>query len=192
MSKKPIFAYSPIVQKPFCCIPACLKMILERRNISYGSQEEIGNKLGLIVPKKVRHHFKNVNTTSSIPVLKCGTRVIFSKKPLINNFFEEEKIPLKEEYFKLKNIPDVKHFISENLMRRNDIIVFFHEKKLYGKGVAWGHASLIEAIENSTITLVDPKEGVPKRRQVSLIDLSKSIDYYGEKNRAGFWLILDN
>ncbi|MFZ5341465.1 MAG: hypothetical protein ACOZBL_02705 [Patescibacteria group bacterium] len=37
--------YNPIDQLPYCCVPCSLSMILDRRNISHGTQEEIGYEL---------------------------------------------------------------------------------------------------------------------------------------------------
>ena len=42
--------YTPITEKPYCCVPAVLQMIQQRRGFDFASQDEIGYQLGLIVP----------------------------------------------------------------------------------------------------------------------------------------------
>ena len=54
--------YTPVTEKPYCCIPAALQMILKRRGLQYQSQEEIGYQLGLIVPSELKHQFTQVRT----------------------------------------------------------------------------------------------------------------------------------
>ncbi|MFN6992487.1 MAG: hypothetical protein ACK4MM_07200 [Fervidobacterium sp.] len=178
--------YKPIIQKPYCCVPACISMILDRRKIKYGSQEEIGWDLGLIVPKQKAHLFHKTRTGKR-PVAGYGTRV-GKKKYSINNFFKKNKINLKETYYPIDKIKIVNKFISENLSKNNDIIVCFNNKKLYGTG-DYGHVSLIQSINDEIVTLVDPEKDAPKRRKVKLSKLIEAIKYHGIKNRGGFWVI---
>lgn len=67
-------------------------------------------------------------------------------------------------------------------------MVCFDYGKLYG-GERYGHVSVIDSISNNGITLIDPESNVPKYRKVKLKKLLKSIEFHGEKNRSGFWLI---
>ena len=46
--------YTPIVQKPYGCVIACLQMVLFRRGLKLISQDKIGFELGLIVPKEFK------------------------------------------------------------------------------------------------------------------------------------------
>ncbi|MBI3190259.1 C39 family peptidase [archaeon] len=176
MNQKP--PYKPINQKRYCCVPACISMILHRRNINHGSQEEIGYDLGLVVPK-VR--------TEKKPAAGYGTR-IGTKKYSINSYFRKNNIDLKEKYFPAEITTDVKKFIIENLKNGNDIIVCFNNKKLYGAG-DYGHISLIQSINNENIILIDPEKNMPKKRKVKLSKLVDAMKYHGKKNRGGFWII---
>ena len=54
--------YVPITEQPYCCVPACIQMILLRRGIPLKSQEEIGYNLGLIVPQRYKNLFGKVRT----------------------------------------------------------------------------------------------------------------------------------
>lgn len=157
MNQKP--PYKPIIQKPYCCVPACICMILERKGIKYGSQEEIGYDLGLTVPKQKAHLFHKVRTGKK-PIAGYGTQVN-KKEYSITNFFGKNKIKLKETYYPIDKIQNVDKFITENLSKHNDIIVCFNNKKLYRTGDC-GHVSLIQSINNEIITLIDPEKDVPK------------------------------
>ncbi len=187
MEQKP--PYKPITQKPYCCVPACISMILDRRNILHETQDEIGYELGLIVPKDKAHLFTKVRTGEK-PVAGYGTQVD-KEEYSINNYFKKNNINLKEKYFFVKDIPDVKDFIISNIKKNNDIMVCFNNKILYGSG-DWGHVSLIQGIEKDTVFLVDPEKDVPKIRKVKLDKLISAIEYHGKEKRGGFWLISEN
>ncbi len=187
MDQKP--PYKPLDQKPYCCVPACISMILDRRKISHGTQDEIGYDLGLIVPKEKAHLYTKVRTGKK-PIAGWGTQVE-KKQYSINNFFKKNKIGLKETYFFVKDILDIKEFVISNIKNNNDIVVCFNNGRLYGKG-DWGHVSLIQGIESDIISLVDPGEDVPKVRKVRLKKLVDAMEYHGREKRGGFWLISEN
>lgn len=178
--------YKPIKQKPYCCVPACISMILDRRKIKHGSQEEIGYELGLIIPKEEAQFFTKIRIDKE-PIAGHGTQV-GKKKYSINNYFLKNKIELKETYYFSEKIKDKKSFIIENLKNNNDLIVCFNNKKLYGIEDL-GHVSLIQDINDDIITLVDPENGVPSKRKVKLQKLIDAIKCHGEKRRGGFWVI---
>lgn len=178
--------YKTITQKPYCCVPACISMVLDRRNIRHGSQEELGYELGLVVPKRDAHLLTKVRTGKK-PIAGYGTQVQ-KKKYSINNFFLKNKIKLKETYYPVEKIKNIKEFISENLKSNNDLIVCFDNKKLYGVGDG-GHVSLVQAINKDAVILVDPEKNVPKKRKVKLSELVTAMKYHGKKKRGGFWLI---
>jgi len=54
--------YNLKTEKEYCCVPAVLQMVQERRGLESSSQEEIGYQLGLIVPKEKAHLFSKVRT----------------------------------------------------------------------------------------------------------------------------------
>ncbi|MBU3957523.1 MAG: hypothetical protein KKB25_00425 [Nanoarchaeota archaeon] len=180
------YFYKPITQKPYCCVPACISIILGRRKIKHKSQEEIGYELGLTVPKEDAHLFKKVRTGKK-PIAGYGTQVQ-KKKYSINNYFSKNKIKLKETYYPAEEIKDVKKFIIGNLENNNDLIVCFDNGRLYGVGNG-GHVSLVESIKEKVVTLIDPEKGVPKRRKAKLSKLLSAMKYHGKKRRGGFWLI---
>lgn len=164
-------------------------MVLDRRKIKHGSQEEIGYELGLIVPKKDASSFARVRT-GRMPVAGYGTQV-GKKKYSINNYFLRHNIPLKEKYYPVESVNNARKFIIENLMCNNDILVCFNYKKLYGVG-NFGHVSIIQGINGDTITLIDSEKNVPDKRKISLHKLIEAMKLHGKKKRSGFWMISDN
>ena len=184
INQKPF--YKPIKQKPYCCVPACISMILNRRKIKHGSQEEIGYELGLIISKEKVHLFTKVRTGKK-PAAGYGTQ-INKKKYSIANYFSKNKIKLKEIYYPIEENKDIKKFIVENLKSGNDLIVCFDNKKLYSEG-DFGHVSLIQNINNNIVTLIDPEKSVPNRRKVKLQKLVEAMKYHSKKKRGGFWVI---
>lgn len=172
--------YTLVQQKPYCCVPACICMILNRRKIPHATQDEIGYELGLTVPKEKANFFTKVRTGKK-PTAGYGTQV---EKYSINEFFRENNIKLKETYFPVDGISDVKKFIKSNIDKNNDIIVCFNNEKMRGEGN--GHVCLIQGI-NDNVSLVDPEE--PKMKKVELDKLIDAIKYHGQDKRAGFWVI---
>ena len=187
MNQKP--PYKLLDQKPYCCVPTCITMVLDRRKISHGSQDEIGYELGLTVPKEKAHLYTKVRTVKK-PIAGWGTQVN-KKQYSINSFFKKNKIGLKETYFFVKDISGVREFIISNIKSNKDIIVCFNNKKLHGRG-DWGHVSLIQGIEKNIVSLVDPGKDVPKIRKVKLDRLIEAMEHHGKERSGGFWLISED
>lgn len=181
--------YKPIKQKPYCCVPACLMMVLERKMIKHGSQEEIGYELGLVVPKDKAKYFVKVRNAIKKPNNGWGTSVR-RKNHSINDYFLRHNINLKEIYYPPKTIREPRELIVENLQKGNDIIACFNNKKLYGKG-NYGHVSLVQKINDDIITLVDP-DNKPSIRKVKLVKLIEAFKYHGKIHKGGFWIIAKN
>ena len=184
INQKPF--YKPIKQKPYCCVPACISMVLDRRKTKHSSQEEIGYELGLIIPKEKIHLFTKIKTGKK-PIAGYGTQVN-KKKYSINNYFFKNKIKLKETHYPIEKNKNTNKFIVENLRSGNDLIVCFNNKKLYG-GEDYGHVSLIQKINDNIITLIDPENNVPDKRKVKLQKLVDAMECHGKKKRGGFWII---
>jgi hypothetical protein len=181
-------AYTSIAQKPYCCVPTCVQMILDRRRLPFFEQEEIGIDLGLVIPPEEAHNFQNVQVGES-PAAGWGTRINLKKYDL-NKFFRKNNLQLTSTYFSLGDIENVPRYITTNLSEGNDILICFRYGVLYNEDVTAGHGSLIEEVNNSLITLVDPNPD-PERKIVHIDDLIESIKVHkkGNTNLGGFWLI---
>ncbi len=177
--------YKKIKQIPYCCVPACISMILGRYKIKHGSQEDIGYELGLIVPRNKNKLFKRVRV-GKMPLAGYGTQV-GKKEYSVNNFFGNNNIGLKETYYAPKDIKNIKLFIKNNIEKQNDIMVCFNNKALFGLG-DFGHVCLIQEIKDDTIILVNP-ENDKAEDHVKISKLIKAMLNHGKKRRGGLWII---
>ena len=178
--------YNLKTEKEYCCVPAVLQMIQERRGLKFTSQDEIGYQLGLIVPKEKVHLFSKVRTGRK-PKTGWGTQT--SKKQYsINNYFITNNLPLKLTLYNIEAIDNVSDFIIKNIMNDNDIIIRYNSQLLWGNGDT-DHVSLIQEIENKELTIVDPAIGVPKIRKIRLSQLIRVLKTYEASSQCGFWIV---
>lgn len=177
--------YSIIKQQPYCCVPACIQMILKRRKLPIYTQKTIGYALGLSVPKEYMHLYPNARTKQ--PSSGYGTEI---QNPTysIQSFFQTHAPSLIETYYPVDTINHVRTFIIKHLSLEHDIIVCFNNAILYGVG-DWGHVSLLSSIDKDGITLIDPDVSSPDIRNVSIEDLIQAMNIHGTDNRSGFWII---
>ena len=71
--------YKHISQKPYCCVPACVQMILQRRKLPTPTQSDIGYELGMILPAAKRGVIKIKSHTDKKPATGWGTRINLKK-----------------------------------------------------------------------------------------------------------------
>lgn len=97
---------NPKTEKEYCCVPAVLQMIHDRRGLKYASQDEIGYQLGLVVPKGKVHLYSKA-LTGRMPKSGWGTQT--SKKQYsINNYFIKNNLPLKLTIHNIQKIEKAK------------------------------------------------------------------------------------
>lgn len=180
--------YNLKTEKEYCCVPAVLQMVQERRGLEFSSQEEIGYQLGLIVPKEKAHLFSKVRT-GRIPKTGWGTQT--SKKQYsINNYFIKNNLPLELTICNVQEIKNVSEFVIQNLMNDNDIIICYNSQFLFDDGDI-ENVSLIQEIEteNDKLTIVDPAIGVPKVRKTKLSMLIRVLKSHEASMLIGFWIV---
>src|SRR5690348_16786908 len=90
--------YIPFTQQPYCCVGACLQMVMYRRGIPLLPQEDISYAFGLTVPAADAHLFKKVYTGPK-PASGWGTRIEHPDFE-INKALQALKIPLKVDFYK--------------------------------------------------------------------------------------------
>lgn len=177
--------YKKVIQKPYCCVGACMEMILNRHNITNTGQIDIACQLGLIVPSEYKATYVDAMVGEK-PSAGYGTQ-IQKEEYSINNYFKQNNIKLRQEYYFITNIENAKKFILDNI--ENDILICCHCATLYDAPHAnWGHMVLFENISNNDITILDPSA----KRNYETIPLKKlleSISIHGIDNGAGFYLI---
>lgn len=180
--------YEPRKEKEYCCVPAVLQMVQQRRNIPYTTQDEIGYQLGLIVPKDKAHLFSKIRI-GKIPKGGWGTET--SKKQYsINNYFSLLKIPLQLRKYRIDKSKDLSEFIVKNFKNNNDIIVCYNSQVLFHSGDE-EHVSLIESIDTNMeeLIIIDPAIGVPNKRKASITHLIEACYSQETKNSYGIWVI---
>jgi hypothetical protein len=180
--------YIPKTEKPYCCVPAVLQMIQERRSLGFASQDEIGYQLGLIVPKEKAHLFSKVRT-GRMPKTGWGTQT--SKKWYsINHYFVKNNLSLKLTICTAQDVENAAEFVIQILMNDNDIIICYNSQLLFGDGDT-EHVSLIQEFdtENDEITIVDPATGVPKARKAKLSELIQVLKRREISRLGGFWIV---
>ncbi len=178
--------YIPLTQQPFCCVPACLQMILLRRCLPLFAQEKIGYELGLTVPRSYNKILPGARSGPKPPG-GWGTR-LHKKEYSLNSFFHKYQLPLKYCYFPASKIDDAKEWAERQIKRDNDVIACFDYGELYG-GETQGHISLLDSVSDSRAILIDPEYEKPKFRKVTFKRLLRSMEYHGEDKLGGFWLI---
>ena len=181
--------YTHISQKPYCCVPACVQMILRRRKMPIFGQTDIAYDLGVVLPPKDRYLLPKSHRGLK-PKSGWGTRIDL-KKYSLTAFFKRHGFPLHEKYFSAKRFLSTKQFkkfLLENIGKGNDLLVCFNSPLLYHREGSWGHASLIEEVEEESVTLRDPKPQYKLARRVLLNDLLAALKnhYHG-----GIWVVSD-
>ena len=180
--------YVPITEKPYCCVPAVLQMIQDRRGIGYDSQDEIGYQLGLTVPRGMALFFSKVRTGVK-PFTGWGTQT--SKEEYsVNNYFINNNFPLKLETYSIDQVENLCKFIGEKISDNCDIILCYNSQVLFGDGDA-EHVSLIQDIdtESEEITIIDPAIGAPRVRRSYSTKIIHVLKNHSISKLGGLWII---
>lgn len=178
--------YQPIMQKPYCCVPACLSMILDRRGIPHGSQEEIGWDLGLTVHESEAYWFSKVRTGEK-PPSGFGTQVQKDEYS-IGRYFQTHNIPLEFAYLHPDDIGDAEDFVSGNIRLDNDIMACFAYITIDNE-FSSGHAVLVEGINDGKLAFLNPM--LATHHEKSLDELIYRMRFHGRERMGGFWVIAD-
>lgn len=181
--------YKHIPQKPYCCVPTCIQMVLHRRRLPTLSQSVIAYDLGVILPPEHKHLLPKSHIGRK-PKSGWGTRIDI-KKYSLDSFFKKRKYPLKEIFYsadKFLSVRGLGKFLSDNLKEGSDLLICFNHSLLYNKQGAWGHASLIESIKGNKATLRDPR---PERKRARSVLLSKLFKALKNLYHGGIWVIKD-
>jgi len=182
--------YVPITQQRWCCVPACVSMIMYRHKIPLVYQEELGYHLGLIMPKDELKNYWNARTGLRPPA-GYGTQ-IFKKEYYPDVAFKKLKIPLKMIFHPVdgyKSAEEFKKYLESVEKEDKDVAVCFDYGKMYNHIYVGGHVSLIDRVdfEKDEVRLIDPLYEVPKWRIVKISKLIKAMQFHTSANMGGFW-----
>lgn len=178
--------YRRIVEKPYCCMPAVLLMVFERRGITVHEQDEIGYELGLVVPETVAHRFNRVRTESTPPLGGWGTQTRLEEFS-IQQYIDRHHLPLRFVEHPVSEIEDLEAFITDQLKQGNDVIAFFDKQYLFGIGDT-EHVALVQAMDCEFIVLVDPAEDSPDLCYVQRVRFLEALRKR-TTDRIGLWVI---
>ena len=182
--------YHPITEKSYCCVPAVLQMIQERRGMGSMTQDEIGWELGLIVPPCSKAQFTKVRTGPE-PKAGYGTQ---TAKPeyCIENYSHRHRLLLSMTKTLPPSLEEMISIIEEALEQDDDIIVCYRSRHLFGDGDL-EHASLIESFNKAgdRVTVVDPAIDAPRIRSTTPVRLFDTILNHGTSASSGLWIVSD-
>lgn len=177
--------YQKVTQKDYCCVGACLEMVLRRHGITEYNQEQIAGELGLIVPPHLASKFRYAQTGEK-PAAGYGTR-IQEPQYSINHFFSKYNLSFIQKYYYITDAKEARKFL--NTHNEEDILIILHCGTLYNKPKAdWGHAVLFDHLDGDWVAI---QESSPQRNleTLSFSRLIHAIGIHGQTNGAGFYLI---
>ncbi len=186
--------YIPVQQKPACCVPAALQMILKRQGLKEYDQETLGNMMGLVVPVKFKHHFKKVAVAKECPQPQgWGTRIDIEKYSL-NTVFNKLSLPLETNFIFTDHLKEISDFKTELKLlsadKNSDGLMCIQSGSLEGKPHPInGHIILFTGIDKNNVYYVDPgfsEEGVKK---TSCEKMFKGMQLRGRESMGGIWKI---
>lgn len=180
--------YTPITQEPYCCLAACLQMVLLRHSLPLIDQKTLAVMMGLTVPEKDKKLFPKAKAAKGPPF---GT-IIKTDSMMPQAVFRKLGIPLSVE-LRLENEFDdnsaIREYIIGQLEANHDVIVNLDTRTLNKTKESFGHSLLVELYDASDdkARLIDPSADQPRQRSISIAILAFAIRQYGAKNWGGFW-----
>jgi hypothetical protein len=147
--------YSHILQESDrFCVPACLQIILKRREIPFDSQIKIFDEFG-----------------------EKGSSGLKLKKDELDKYFISKNIPLCALSFPISEsfFRDYDFFTREALSLNCDIITTYAYDKLHKTPGEGNHASLVIHSTATSFLLLDPDSKTNKSYSVSIDDLVNAM-----------------
>jgi dipeptidase E len=176
--------YEPISQKPYCCVPTCLQIVLQRNGLPKPSQEEIGIELGLVVPPEYADEFENV-TVRDEPIVSSGfgTR-IQDPNYSVETLIEKKGWPFSFSRTLATQISDVnklRDLLTDVESRNADALICYQNDRGYG------HVVVFDRLIDNDVWFVDPSPNYDKWRSMSIAEVYKRIQAHGDVNSGGIW-----
>lgn len=180
--------YIPFTQQRYCCVPACLMMVMYRHEIPLIPQEDLAYALGLTVPSEDMHLFEKARTGKR-PSAGWGTR-IYEPEFEINAVLKSLGIPMQVD---VDTHIDSKETLREKLQKvqdeDGDALLCFDFGVLWQLDVKAGHVCIFDRLEGDDVWIIDPERNEPKRRKTTIAQLYKAMDFHGPHNSCGVWKV---
>jgi len=177
--------YIIIPQKPYFCAVACLLMIIYRNKWILFEQENLGQYLWVKIHPDLEWCFNStfektdkVNDNEWLKTIELES--------IVNKFLKEKNLNLKAKAWYYSDIPDLKLFIEKNLRDWNDMWVEYKTQWIFPWS-KWIHDWLIESIDWSVITMIDPGPRNKNRYQVHLDYIEEALS---DKFARETWIVV--
>lgn len=151
--------YTPIPQKNYHCVPACVQMIMHKHGLNVPSQDLLGYNLGVVVPQQEATHFNPVRTgQESDPEVGVGTQLA---KPEYDFNKVAKRLGLG---IGMTVIPptdfaspeELTEYLGECEHQDRDIIVCYDFSTMYHNGRN-GHVNLFDrVVSEGEVRLIEP------------------------------------
>lgn len=182
--------YIPLVQQRYCCVAACISMVMLRHGIPLIPQEELAYHLGLLVPREFRSLFC-VTRTGRRPRSGYGTQ-IFDAAFEPNRVFRHLHISLRFKNYPIDDVVSADallQFLYDGLKEDRDMLVCFDAATLYPASRSGGHVCVVDCVDLATekIRLIDPSPNAPKWQWHSAQCLFDAMRAHGSYRSGGVW-----
>jgi len=177
-------------QDPMMCVPACIMMILKRRNLDKGySQIGLASFLGFQNDEDSKEVYPDYPVADSFENQGCHVT------NLNKQLFKPMNIPLQEEYIALGTVRHIMEYNDTFLFdlihgKDADVIVNLDYSIINTDHKPSRHVVLVESVDLDDICLVlapigDPYANITERKTVNIYKLLEAI----KKVDGGFWVI---
>lgn len=178
--------YIPLTQQPWCCVPTCFQMIMQRHNFPLVDQETLAAAMGLVIPENDRYLFQQ-DYTGPQPASGWGTQIGPSQRDP-NKIFLDLNIPLHVTWNLSFNNPHaLRKYLEDAEAADKDILLCFDWGTLHNKPQSGGHVCVFDHINNGSVRFIDPEYRAPKWQEVLVEKLYRAIMLHGEGNSCGCW-----
>ena len=177
--------YIIILQKPYLCNMACFLMILYRNEKILFEQEYLAKYFNVKIHPKHQISF-NVELEHTEKINDDEWLKTIESEKIINTFLKEKEINLIAIIYKYSDIENLELFINKNLKDWNDMWVEYKTEGMFpwSKGI---HDWLIESIDWSVVTMIDPTPSSKNRFVVHLDYIEEALS---DKFARETWIIL--
>lgn len=184
--------YVPLTQQIYCCVPACLQMIMLKHQIPLVAAEILGHHLGLVVSPHAQDLFYNVATSEHPPAAGYGTRLhleaydpnvaLASLGIALHITFHSIHTEAQEQ--------SLRTCFEQAEHHDRDVLLCFDAGTLSGHACHYGHVCVFDRLlagSPTRVQMIDPEPHQPKWRSVLLHDLVRAMMAHRTVNLGGFW-----
>lgn len=169
----------PIVESgPYCCVAACLESVLRRHGITYITQYDIANDIGLVVFEEDKGKLPIELTNIRYTTNPCEVGMHLHNNTL-NDFFKSKGLTFQESYINWREIGEINiDSIISSIDESYDAIFYFDFGFLYAeehnRGI--GHSGLLLSLDSyGMIDYINPGPRFIGEQNCSSEDLVQAI-----------------